>query len=90
MEREKSKEVWSWPIFLPFATQVSITTTPGKVDVIEVAEVSEQVKNLTQASGSLSVADVDFTARLLSDLTTAASSSEDTVQERKVEESVSV
>ena len=70
--------------------QVSVTTERGKVDIIEVEEVSEKVKNLTVPSTtrSLSTADIDFTAKLLLDLATATSVSGDTSQERGVEKNV--
>ena len=72
------------------SAQVSIATTPGKVDVIEVQEVSAQLRELTKPSESkkLSTADVDFTAKLLQDLATATSVSGDTNQERGVERNV--
>ena len=61
--------------------------TPGKVDIIEVEEVSEKVRSLTVPSStrSLSTADVDFTAKLLVDLAKATSVSGDTSQGRGVE-----
>ena len=72
------------------SAQVSIATTQGKVDVIEVQEVSAQLRELTKPSKSkkLSTADVDFTAKLLLNLATATSVSGDTNQERGVERNV--
>ena len=73
------------------SAQVSIATTPGKVDVIEVQEVSAQLREITKPSTSknLSTADVEFTAKLLLDLAIATSVSGDTNQERGVERNVS-
>ena len=67
-----------------------MSTTPGKVDIIEVKEVSEQLKSLTKPSKkrSLSTADVDFTTKLLLNLATATSVSGDINQERGVEKNV--
>ena len=73
--------------FLNFQTK--ITVEPGKVDVIEVAEVTEQVKKLTTTTTELSTADVQFVATLLQDLATATSSTDDIVEERMVEQEVS-
>ena len=72
-----------------FFLQTKITVEPGKVDVIEVAEVTEQVKKLTTTTTELSTADVQFVATLLQDLATATSATDDIVEERMVEQEVS-
>ena len=72
-----------------FFLQTKITVEPGKVDVIEVAEVTEQVKKLTTTATELSTADVQFVATLLQDLASATSATDDIVEERMVEQEVS-
>ena len=60
------------------------------MDVIEVAEVTGHVKKLTATTTGLSTADVQFVATLLQDLANATSSTDDIIDERMVEQEVSL
>ena len=56
--------------------------------MVEVADVTEQINNLTRMTSILSVADVEFVAQILLDLATATGATNDLVQEATIEKEV--